>query len=186
VKRDNTITLFMWGFQHIFRYSFQAQAERVFGELGLDLKPEALLVGVRVAEGATESFTARPALAVVLSEDGTLDVLPVLRRRVRRSNLETALADLHAMVETKDWRKWPELRGRLEALRFYFNAEQASQINTALRSLEDASLEEERFWVVVRRFQPAEAMDESYFEAETTEQATGPGPEHPDAPKDAR
>ncbi|MEO8380746.1 MAG: diadenylate cyclase [Acidobacteriota bacterium] len=107
-----------------------------------------------------------PALAVVISEDGTFDVLPLLPRRVRRSDLAAAVAELQALTETKNWRKWPKLRARLEALRFYFGADQAAAINAALKTLQAASLDEERIWVVMQMFKPSPLMNDSFLAPE--------------------
>jgi hypothetical protein len=107
-----------------------------------------------------------PALAVVISEDGTFDVLPLLPRRVRRSELAAAVAELQALTTTKDWRKWPKLRARLEALRFYFSEDQAAAINAALETLQTASLDEERIWVVMQPFKPSPLMNDSFLAQE--------------------
>ncbi len=40
------IKLFMWGYQQHFAHSLKYQAEKVFAELGIDLEPDVLLVGI--------------------------------------------------------------------------------------------------------------------------------------------
>ena len=40
------INLFMWGYQPHFAHSLGYQAKKVFAELGIDLEPDVLLVGL--------------------------------------------------------------------------------------------------------------------------------------------
>jgi hypothetical protein len=44
------IKLFMWGYQPHFRINLQTRTEQVFKELGIQLKPDVLLVGARKPE----------------------------------------------------------------------------------------------------------------------------------------
>jgi hypothetical protein len=47
-----TITHFIWGYQHHFRFQVKLAAERILGALKPDLDPDAFLIGVRVADNA--------------------------------------------------------------------------------------------------------------------------------------
>lgn len=108
--------------------------------------------------------SASPALCVVISEDGAINVLPKHRPRVKRSDVTSAFSDLHAFAQSPNWRKWPALRDRVESYRFYATAEQAERANADLQALEQASLAETRLWVMVPPFRPSPFMNESFFE----------------------
>jgi hypothetical protein len=103
------------------------------------------------------------ALAVVISEDGGINVLPKFRRKVKRSDVAAVFAELHAFVQAPNWRRWPQLRDRVEGVRFYVTKEQAEVANADLEALQAASLRDERLWVMVAPFQPSGALDASMF-----------------------
>jgi hypothetical protein len=116
-----------------------------------------------------------PALAVVISEDGGINVLPKFLRKLKRSDVAAVFAELHAFVQAPNWRKWPQLRDRMEGVRFYVTKEQADPANADLEALQAASLRDERLWVVVAPFQPSGALDASMF-AEEEMPAASPAP----------
>lgn len=48
--KRNVLTYFMWAYQPHFRFSMESRAREVLAQLGVDVDPKALLVGVRVPE----------------------------------------------------------------------------------------------------------------------------------------
>jgi hypothetical protein len=103
------------------------------------------------------------ALAVVISEDGSFDVLPLLRRRVRKSEVDAAVADLRKIVDAGNIDALPEARARLQALRFYFTAEQCASINEDLSTLREKVISAHHFWVVMSDFVRNPEMSDDYF-----------------------
>jgi hypothetical protein len=103
------------------------------------------------------------ALAVVISEDGNFDVLTLLRRRVRRADVASAVADLHALAMGNEFDKLPEVRERVQAHRFYFNDEQCKSLNDDLEILRVKVLATNRLWPLVSCFAPNDAMNDDYF-----------------------
>lgn len=103
-------------------------------------------------------------LAVVLSEDRTIDVLPLLRPQIRKSQLLNAIARLES-AGLDDYH-WP--RNWLDENRFYINAEQAQRINSALDRLEKLDSDRPNALVIITtRFEPHPDMNDSYFYNET-------------------
>ncbi len=55
-----TLTYFMWGFQQHFRAGVQMETERVLEEIGLPVKPRALLVGFAASDSAAWPICVEP------------------------------------------------------------------------------------------------------------------------------
>jgi hypothetical protein len=106
------------------------------------------------------------ALAVIISEDGSFDVCPLLPPRVRRSDVAAAVAELHDMVARRDWKNLPDLRRRLDQFRFYLNPQQCPSVNSDLAALENFVIAAGEVWIVMQTFAPAEGMHDGYFIAE--------------------
>ena len=78
-----------------------------------------------------------PRLAVVISDDQTVDVIPVLPLRIKRSALEQAIAELEAATSenyhsTINW---------LNRNKFYLNQEQCDRINETLERIQKEPME---------------------------------------------
>ncbi len=105
-----------------------------------------------------------PRLAVVVSDDRTVDVVPLLRPRIKSSAIRTALNELES--SSKDdyhqWIKW------LDRHRFYLDQEQCDRINAALGRIEREPLEVGEIQIVWNEFAPDPAFDETYLEADDT------------------
>ena len=56
----DTLTYFMWGFQHHFRSGLQMATERVLEQIGLPVKPRALLVGFAASDEAAWPICVEP------------------------------------------------------------------------------------------------------------------------------
>lgn len=105
-------------------------------------------------------------VALVVSEDGHVNALPVLRPLVRRSEVERHVAALRSFADDplSDWHRE---RNWLDGHRFYLNAEQCAQVNEDLKKLE-ARVQSEvgAIWMVVALFKPDPEMNDSFFETE--------------------
>lgn len=109
------------------------------------------------------STPGRAALAIVISEDGSFDVLPLRRQRVLRSDVSAALEALRRLSEDQNRRDLPEVREQLERYRFYLSGDQCIEANNLLLALEKAVVADGDLWVVVPKFAPSPEMDDSYF-----------------------
>lgn len=98
-------------------------------------------------------------LALVISEDATLDVVPLLRARVDRDLLEGSVVEL----ETATHETYHRVRSLLEAHRFYLGAEQCERINVALDRIENEPTDVGRIILLTERFAPDPGMNDSYF-----------------------
>jgi hypothetical protein len=98
-------------------------------------------------------------LALVVSDDATLDVVPLLRIRVDRSELENAVQEIE--IATLD--SYHKLRNYLEQRRFYLDSGQCSRINSALDRIESEPTGVGRIIFRTERFEPNPAMNERYF-----------------------
>nr|WP_139201890.1 diadenylate cyclase [Curtobacterium sp. MCBA15_016] len=90
---------------------------------------------LRYHQGAAEGTT----LIVIVSEDGMINLLPNLRRRVSRSAVESAVRELvGAAVEPVVFEKAAKASARVRSLAFYLSEEQAKHANAAFEAIERA------------------------------------------------
>lgn len=104
-------------------------------------------------------------LAVVVSDDRTVDIIPVLRPRIKRSEIDKAIAEL----EVSDRHNYHKSINWLESHRFYMNQEQCGRINTALKRIQSEPREVGKIQLQRNEFLPDPCFDESYLESEDTE-----------------
>ena len=106
--------------------------------------------------------TSTPRLAVVVSDDGMVDVIPVLRPRVPRSAVEKHVAGLEAAT-IENYR--PAINW-IDAHRFYLDQSQCDRVNAVLKELDRAALEDGQ--PVIRRaeFRPNAKCTADYFTPE--------------------
>ena len=99
-------------------------------------------------------------LAIIVSDDQTVDVIPILRPRIRRSATHEAIADLEAATH----HEYHEAIYWLDRHRFYLAKEQCERINVALERIGQERLESGEIIQVWKKFSPHPEMDDSYFE----------------------
>ena len=116
-------------------------------------------------------------LVIIVSEDGMIDLLPNLRRQVRRRSVEAAVRRLEeSLTEDPDYEVFFRHWDHLESLAFYLTAEQCDRINAARTALEehrarpdpedggpDGGLVGRITSVGWTQFAPDPEMDSSYF-----------------------
>lgn len=100
-----------------------------------------------------------PRMAFVISEDRTLDVVPLLRPSVERSNIEQAVAGIATATKLTYYK----FRAFLDDHRFYLNEEQCLTVNEALDRIEAEPTEMGKITIVTPRFKPHLAFNESYL-----------------------
>lgn len=98
-------------------------------------------------------------LAIVVSDDRTVDIIPMLRPLVSRSMIEQHVARLeNATIENfHDPRNW------LDKHRFYLNLDQCSRVNNSLERLDNLPKEFYRLYFSTEKFEVHPEMDESYL-----------------------
>lgn len=105
------------------------------------------------------------ALIIVVSEDGMIDLLPDLPRRVTRAEVEAAVIRLEeTVIEEPDFEDFFRRYDYVEALAFYLSAEQCERVNGA-RDLIEAHRARKRNLTLSGwpRFGLNSLMDESFF-----------------------
>ncbi|WP_186130504.1 hypothetical protein [Burkholderia gladioli] len=98
-------------------------------------------------------------LAIVVSDDRTVDIIPRIRGLVSRSKIEQHVTTFEAATldNYHDSRNW------LGSHRFYVNAEQCGRINRAIDRLDALPKEVGLIYLGTERFEAHPEMDESYL-----------------------
>lgn len=115
----------------------------------------------------------RNCLVVIVSEDGMLNLIPDLPRRVSRSSVERLLAEVESLAgaEPVDFEAFHKREDHLRSLAFYLNAEQCARANNARERVEqfrEASFNSrDGLGGITRvgyaRFKPDPRLDETFF-----------------------
>lgn len=113
--------------------------------------------GIRYVAAATT-----PRLAVVVSDDRTVDVIPVLRPRIRRSAIEEQVTKL----ETATIDNYHAAISWLDDHRFYLDQSVCERVNAAHKRLESEPRDVGALWVVRAEFRPDPRCAAEYFEPE--------------------
>jgi len=98
-------------------------------------------------------------LAIVASDDRTIDVIPALRRMISLTLIERHIATLESATPDNyhDSRNW------LDKHRFYINSLQCERINAALYRLDSSPKEACQIYFETKRFEAHPEMNESYL-----------------------
>nr|WP_261371762.1 hypothetical protein [Yersinia aleksiciae] len=98
-------------------------------------------------------------LAIVVSDDRMIDIIPPIKRLCSRSRIEQCVATLEATTldNYHDSRNW------LNDHRFYINAEQCARINAVIDRLDAVPKEVGLIYLGTERFEVDPEMDESYL-----------------------
>lgn len=98
-------------------------------------------------------------MAIVISDDNTVDVIPHLRPRVKKADIENAIH----LLERADRERYVPPATWLDMHRFYITAQQCRRINTALRHMYALPRKLGQVAVEYKPFVPSPDMDESYL-----------------------
>ena len=101
-------------------------------------------------------------LAVIVSDDRMVDVIPMLRQRIKRSELEQAISQL----ETANSDNYHSVAIWLKDHRFYLDQQQCNRINSSLKRIHDEPMEFDEIRLHWPEFTPDPDMDDGYFEGE--------------------
>ena len=103
-----------------------------------------------------------PRLAVVVSDDRTVDVVPLLRPRIKPSAVLKAILELES--SSKD--DYDEPISWLHRHRFYLDKSQCDRVNAALARIDKEPREVGEFLIVWDEFVPNPDFNESYLEVD--------------------
>lgn len=98
-------------------------------------------------------------LAIVVSEDKTVDIIPRIRKLVSRLKIEQYVTAFEAATVDN----YLESRNWLDSHRFYISAEQCSRINDAIDRLDSSPKDVGSIYLMTMKFEVHPEMDESYL-----------------------
>ena len=103
-----------------------------------------------------------PRLVVVVSDDRTVDVVPLLHPRIKSSAIRNAIDELESSSKDNyhEWINW------LDRHRFYLDKHQCDRINAALERIGQEPREVGEIWLDRDKFIPDSGFNESYLEAD--------------------
>jgi len=86
-----------------------------------------------------------PCLAVVVSEDGGVDLVPDLRPAIERSSIDHAIGSLESIArdDHTPWLRYQELLDWLSKRRFYLLEEDCTSINRSVAAIEERANQED-------------------------------------------
>lgn len=116
---------------------------------------------VRYLEAASNN-----CMIIIVSEDGMIDLLPNLRRRVRRVDIEASVYKLEELTKSQiDFEAFYRHYRHVEALNFYMSQGQCDRVNAAVEIVEDyrQSLPPSHIRVTSFLLSPNREMNDSYF-----------------------
>lgn len=98
-------------------------------------------------------------LAIVVSDDNTVDILPILRPRIKKDDIEQNLS----LLESATLDNYHDPTNWLDQHRFYLSRSQCDRVNSELDRIDNLPRETGEIFIVTSRFSPDPLMDESYF-----------------------
>jgi DNA integrity scanning protein DisA with diadenylate cyclase activity len=110
--------------------------------------------GIRYVQGSDKS-----RLAIVVSDDRTVDLIPLLRERIDSTQIERSIEAL----ERATLDNYHQARNFLDDHRFYLNEEQCKRTNAALDRIENLPKEVGELVMLTSRFKPHPEMNDSYY-----------------------
>lgn len=121
---------------------------------------------VRYVHTATQQFGHR-CIAVVVSEDATVDIIPTLRPPIHRSQIEAALNILRELVGDSEPSRYRFSRATawLDKHEFYLNKATCEEANLLISHIEAHfdQRDPHRVKIIRRLYEPHPGLDDSYF-----------------------
>jgi hypothetical protein len=103
---------------------------------------------------------------LVVSDDGMIDIVPKMRRRVSRSAVEDLVCQLESLAKSgnRDEGAFNQLMSAAVRVQFYFSSDQCERVNSSHDSfVAGRVMETGRMYVQHSRVEPDSELDESYF-----------------------
>jgi hypothetical protein len=107
-----------------------------------------------------------PTVAIVVSEDGGVDIIPNPPPTIKRSSIAKVVAELEGIskLEPVPIRRYNELYDWLMGKRFYLLSEDCERVNVAIEKIEKQFDKSGRtVWVVRHVFKPDPRMDPAFY-----------------------
>ena len=108
----------------------------------------------------------KKCVAIIISEDGTVDLYPQLRPRIRKSEIEQHIGELKKEVELEnvDYDKYRPLMNWLKDHEFYLTQEQCDEIKNYKQIFNSKlKMEVSAIYIQYTDLKPNSEMDNSYF-----------------------
>lgn len=104
-------------------------------------------------------------VVIVISDDGTVNLIPTLMPQVSRREVEDAVQAFCVYSGKKDngGEEWARRNERVKELAFYLNEEQCGRVNKAYEEEMNSRLTSGQVVISRRPLQPNSDMDESFF-----------------------
>ena len=121
--------------------------------------------GARFNSGVRYVYAGEASrLAIVVSDDETVDVIPELRPRVRRADVEGLVVTL----EKAGLENGRRVANSVDQMRFYLNEAQCDRVNRAIGRIGTEIGEVGEVWFAPDEFEPDPRLDDSYFRQEAS------------------
>jgi hypothetical protein len=107
-----------------------------------------------------------PTVAIIVSEDGDVDIVPNPPPAIKRSSILTAIDELHSISNSEDIpiKRYNELYDWLLKHHFYLLKEDCEQVNRSIQEVEKTLDKPGRtLWVNRHNFKPDPRMDPSFY-----------------------
>ncbi len=104
-------------------------------------------------------------LAIVVSEDGGVDLVPDLMPQIKQSDLLHAIEQIREIqgARNPDRRQYYKIKHWLQEHKFYLSQEQCDELNTTMREIEHIFFQESGMLIEHNEFAPHEDMNNSFF-----------------------
>jgi hypothetical protein len=100
-----------------------------------------------------------PAVCLVVSEDGYVNMVPTLRHQIKKQDIEHHVELLKTLTSDS----YHSTRSWLEEHRFYLTSKQCDVVNTELTRIKDEPQEVGQIRLITPVFNPDPEMNESYY-----------------------
>jgi hypothetical protein len=98
-------------------------------------------------------------LAIVISDDNTVDIIPLLRPQTSKTGIEINIA----LLEKATLDNYHKPRNWLDKNRFYLSSKQCERVNSSLDRLESLPRDVGGIVILTERLKPDSRMDDSYL-----------------------
>lgn len=104
---------------------------------------------------------------MIVSEDGSVEVLPVLNQRIRRAALSEAMSELRKIgTAPEDREAFNRAWTGLEQLEFYLDEASCAEANQLRAELDENALQAGMIKIGFRHLKPSAEMNDDYFRSE--------------------
>jgi hypothetical protein len=116
---------------------------------------------IRYVEGKEE------CLAIIVSADGSIDIIPDLKPQISRDSVAERLTRLRQIADTplddSTYRPYGEIMSWFSSHEFYLSSDQCEEINNLRRRIEKAREATTTLQIIYRNLKPNEELNDSYF-----------------------